>query len=150
MSENWLAARPILAIVVVFAAVLLVAGLLASAGQAQILSPGPEQAAENFVSALGAHRYTGAMGQLSQELRQQVSEDDLKGIVQALEGSSRKGIQDAHGVDSQQQGNAATARVQVKFGSSQEQELEFSLLMKNGVWRLASIDPVRSLAGSPE
>lgn len=127
------------------ASLFLIAGLVA-ANQASLLIPTPDKTAEDFVGALAAHRYTGAAGELSQDLQKQVSKKDLQQIVQAIE-TSHQGIEDAHGQGSQEQGQEATAQVQVKLWDKQESRLDFPLLKENGVWKVSSVAPLQALAG---
>jgi hypothetical protein len=142
------AVKDIFFVLLILAGALLVLGLLTGADRAAWAIPSPETTAEGFVSALGAHRYTGALGALSQELREHVSGDDLRSLVQAIESSPRSGIQDAHEQGSQESGENASAQVQVKYGDNSQENIEFPLVNENGVWKINSIDPLAGMTGS--
>jgi hypothetical protein len=103
-------------------------------------------AAEQFLGALSAHRYRAAVDQLSADLQQQVTEADLRGLVQSME-AAEHGIEDAHGQASQEQDQTAHATTTVTLSNQQEQTLEFPLKQAHGPWKLTSIDPVKPLAG---
>ena len=143
--KDFQALRSLLAVLAVLALGLLIFGVLVAADRADLLIPSPEGAAEQFVSAMAAHRYTGALNQLSQDLQGQVKEKDLQDLVQSIEASSSEGIQDAHEEEAQEQVDTATASVRVKLGNNQEETLDFPLKKENGLWKLTSIDPLRSL-----
>jgi len=124
------------------AALALIAAALPLEGMDWLI-PAPENTAEQFVSALAAHRYEGAMNSLAQELRRQTREEDLAALVQAIEDSPRRGIQDARGLQSDEQGDTATATVEVKYGNNQTGLIEVPLKKENQVWRVTSLDPLR-------
>lgn len=138
--------RPFAIIAALLAASLLVIAGLVSADAASLIIPPPEGVAEQVVTALGAHRYEGAMNQLSDDLQQQVGEEDLQAFVEAVEESPREGIQDAHGQDAQESGNQATASVEVKFGNNETQTIDLPLAKENGLWKVTSLEPLRTLA----
>ena len=142
----WPSARPLLWMALLFAGVLLALAGLVSQDWTEFIVPPPENSAEQLVNALGAHRYEGAMNQLSQDLQQQVKEEDLQALVKTIEQSPAQGIQDAHGQGAQEQGDQATAEVQVKLGTNEEVPVELPLTKENGVWKVSSLDPLRSLA----
>jgi hypothetical protein len=145
MNRSWIAVRPILWELLVFALAFSLFGALILTNHGALFTPSPEKEAEGFVSALAAMRYQGAKEALSQDLQQQIELSDLKQLHDALE-ASQQGIEDAHGQDYQEQGDFATAVVQVKFGNLQEREVEFPLAKEHGLWKVTSIDPLRSLA----
>lgn len=142
--KEWPALKPLFLIVGVTGVLLLIIAGLLSQGWGDLLIPPPEGAAEQLVGALGAHRYTGAMNQLSQAL-QQTREEDLRALVKAIEESPQQGIQDAHGQEAQEQGDQATAQVKVKFGNNQERVVELPLVRENFVWKVSSLDPLKGL-----
>jgi hypothetical protein len=143
--KDWQALKPLAGVLALFLAALLVFAALVAADRASLLIPSPENAAGQLVQALGAHRYAGAMGQLSQELQQQVDRNDLIALVEQIEASASRGIEDAHAVDSQEQGVTAAATVRVKLKNMQEQELQFALVKENGLWKVESLKPLESL-----
>lgn len=91
-------------------------------------------------------RYEGAIGRLSAELRGQVKESDLRPLVSRIE-QTRGAIEQASVEESREAGQSATGTVQVTLREGREPVLEFPLVKENGVWKIASPDPVRQLAG---
>ena len=142
----WQSFKPVVWILLLANAILLALAGMVARDWTKVIVPPPENTAEQLVSALGAHRYEGAMNQLSQDLQQQVKEEDLQNLVKIIEQSPAEGIQDAHGQDAQEQGDQATAEVQVKLGSNQETTLQFPLVKENGTWKVSSLDPLKELA----
>lgn len=137
-------------IALLLGAALLIIAVLVQTDNAALIIPPPEGTAEQLIGALAAHRYEGAMNQLSQDIQQQVSEKDLQAIVKSIEESPRKGIQDAHGQDAQTQGAQGTASVEVKFGDNQTQTIDLPLVKENGLWKVASLGPVQALGQSSQ
>jgi hypothetical protein len=148
--RDWLALRNVFLSAILLAASLLVLSVAVGQGATTFIVPPPDTVAEEFVRALKAHRYEGAKNELSAELQQQVSDEELTRLVYAL-GAGHQGIEEAHGESAEEQGDTATATVQVKLGSGQEESLEFALRKEQGEWKLSSIDSLRQLAqsGSP-
>jgi hypothetical protein len=144
--NDFRALRPVLVVVAILAAVMLAIYAAVALDNASLIVPPPETTAEQLISALGAHRYEGAMNQLSQELKQQVKEDDLHALVESIE-SSRQGIQDAHEQGAHEQGQSATASIIIKLGDGQEQTVDLPLQKENGLWKVTSIEALRSLIG---
>ena len=141
----WQSFKPIVWMLALAGVVLLALAGLVSQGVEQVIVPPPENAAEQLVAALGARRYTGAMNQLSQDLQQQVREEDLRALVESIEQSGAQGIQDASGQSAQKQGSQATAQMQVKLGNNEEKTVELPLQKENGVWKVSSIAPLNGL-----
>lgn len=136
-----------LAILLLLASVLLVIAILISAGITEFIVPPPEQVAAGMVDALGARRYEGALNQMSEEVKNQVRIEDLRQLVDEIE-ARHQGIDQAEGVDSQVQGDSASATVQVRTQDGQEHILQFPLSSQNGIWSVDSIDPLSQLAAS--
>src|SRR5512138_1618435 len=91
-----------------FAAALLITWVAISTGSADLIVPSPEATGEGFLKAMKAHRYQAAHEVLASDLREQVSEEDLRDLGAALE--ARQGwISEARGRDDQQQGDRALA-----------------------------------------
>ena len=141
----WQSIKPVVWMALTLGVVLLALAGLVAQDWTEFIVPPPENTAEQLVSALGAHRYEGAMNQLSQDLQQQVSEEDLHALVSSLEESPAQGIQDAHEQRAQQQGDQATAEVQVKFGNNQQTTVQLPLVKENGLWKVSSLEPLRGL-----
>jgi hypothetical protein len=141
------ALKPIVLILGIFVVTIGLLSVMVALGWTNMITPPPENAADGLVDALQAHRYEGALNQLSQDLKQQTNPEDLQALVKAIEESSLKGIEDAQGIDAQESDQAATARVQVKFANLQEQTFSFPLHKENGIWKVASLAPLQNLAG---
>ena len=146
--NEWKSLRPIAIMLVVFAVVMLILWAAVATDHASLVIPSPEGTANQFVSALAAHRSAGAQSQLSNSLKEQVSQTDLRDLMEAIEASSLQGIQDSHEQSAQEQGDQAIARLKVKFGNNQEKNMEFQLTKENGLWKVNSINPIQDLAGS--
>ena len=149
--RDWLALRPVVMLLALLAAAGLLLGWAAETEAARYLIPSPDKVAEGLVSALAAQRYTGALNALSQDLQQQVQPEDLRTLVARIE-QAHQGISDAHGQAGQAAPAAAhnataSAQVQVKLGDLSEQELTFELVRENGLWKIASLGPLETLAG---
>lgn len=146
--NEWKSLRPVVIMLVVFAVVSVILWAAVATDHARLVIPSPEGTANQFVSALAAHRYAGAQSQLTDSLQEQVSQMDLRDLVEVIEASSLQGIQDSQEQSAQEQGDLASARLKVKFGNNQEQEMEFRLKKEDGLWKVNSINPIRSLVGS--
>jgi hypothetical protein len=147
--KDLLGLHSILVILAVSAlALLLIAGVVVL-DKAKYIIPSPEMTATQMVDALGAHRYQGAMNQLSQELKEQVSEQDLKSVVRSIE-NSQSGIYQADEGAAQVQGQMARAQVKVRLGNGQENIIEFPLQKENGLWKVSSLEPLHSLMESDD
>jgi hypothetical protein len=142
----WLTFKPLAWILLLFSAILLLLAAFVTQGWTQFIVPPPENTAAQLVSALGAHRYEGAMNQLSEDLQQQVKHQDLQNLVKAIEESPAGGIQYAHEQNSEQQDDQATAEVQVTLKNNRQVNIQLPLKQENGVWRITSLDPIRELA----
>lgn len=101
----------------------------------QFFSPPPEQVSAMLVQALGAHRFEGARNHLSQKMKGRISEADLRALVDEIE-QGRGEIESAEGLDSQEQGERANARLRVKFSGGGEEVLQFRLVRENFVWKV--------------
>jgi hypothetical protein len=135
----------VLAVILIAGAVLLGLGYLVEQGITQFITPPPEQVAEGLVNALGARRYEGALNQLSHDLKANLIQAELEELVRGIE-SAHGGIQQATGERSQEQGDTATASVRVKTKDLQVHDLELELKQEQGIWRVSSLEPVRTLA----
>ena len=144
--RTWHSFKPIVWIFLIMSAVLLVLAGMVSQGWTKQIVPPPETTASQLVGALAAHRFEGAMNQLSQDLQQQVTEEDLRALMSAIEQSPSKGIQDSHGQSAQIEGDQATAEVQVKLGTNEQINIQFPLKKENGVWKVTSLDPLGGFA----
>jgi hypothetical protein len=110
------------------------------AGLDRFLTPTPEGTADSFVEAMAAGRYYGAWNQLSPDLQEQVSPQDLKDRHQAFEQAQGK-IDRAEPQGSQQQGDTAQAELKIRFEDGSETGDSFPLGRENWVWHLTGLGP---------
>jgi hypothetical protein len=143
----WPSFKPLLWIALLLSAVLLALSGLLSAGWDRHIVPTPETTAAELTGALGARRYAGVRNHLSHELRQQVTDHDLRRLAEQIESGPAQGIRQAHGVHSEIHGDRATAQVRVRLGTRAEITLHFPLVKEHGLWKVASLDPLTALAG---
>lgn len=136
-------ARSLLFIVLALGAGLLLVWAGLQAPLEDVLIPTPQGTAEQFVNAMAAHRYTGALNQLSGGVQQQVTWKDLRAVMEQIEQSPRGGIADAQEQESQINGDRATAAVKVKYQNLEEETLQFALKKENRVWRVENWNALR-------
>jgi hypothetical protein len=142
---TWLLAlRPLAGIAAIFGAVMLALGLLVANDVELAVVPAPETEAESLVRALKARRFNAVKGELTESLKQEVQEDQLKQLFEAVR-AAHKGISDAHGEEAQKEGNRATAAVKVKLEDKTEETIELPLEKEHGLWRVASLEPLGRL-----
>lgn len=143
----WQSFKPLVWIILAVTFTLLVLAGMVSADRTEFIVPPPENAAGQLVSALSAHRYEGAKNQLSQELKQQVTAQDLEALVKTIEDSPAKGIEDAHEQGAEEQDSQAIAEIEVKLANNTKTTIHLPLVKEHGIWRVSSLDPLRSLGG---
>jgi len=143
--RDWLALRGPLAMAACLAVALLVTRALVGADRALFLVPRPEQEAQEFLKALQAHNYGAARHALTRDLQAQIMDEDLRALARELE-ERRPALEDARGVSAAVQGTAASATVELRREDGLRHHAEFRLERENGLWKLASIEPVQALA----
>lgn len=143
--RDLLALRGVGIIVALFVAVLVVIWTLVSLGFTTFLVPPPEMTAEQFLRALKAHRYEAARDQLSEEIQQQVTADDLRALVRTIE-ERHGGLNNVDGQGARIADDRAVATVVVTLGDGTAETLEFPLTKEQGLWKVASVEPVQRLA----
>ena len=141
-------ARGPLAIAAALAVALAVLWALVTQGVTHFIVPPPEEVGQLFFTSLKAHNFQAAHDQLSEELRQQVSPDDLQAMTERLEAATN-GIDQASGENPQTQGQTATAEVKVKLQNGSEQTVQVPFAQEQGLWQIASLAPLEALAGTP-
>jgi hypothetical protein len=144
---NSLARGPLLVVAALIVA-LAVLWALVSQGYTQFIVPPPEQVGQSFFNSLKSHDFGAAREQLSQDLQQQVSADDLRQMNARLD-AAKTGIEQASGQTAQTQGQTATATVEVKLKDGTEQTVEVPLHQENGLWSITSLAPLEALIGLP-
>ena len=141
-------ARGPLAIAAALVLALAVLGALTAQGVTQFIVPPPHQVGQMFFTSLKAHNFTAAHEQLSEDLGQQVTVDDLKRLTERLE-ESAEGIDQASGENPRAQGKTATADVKVRLANGREQTVQVPFRLENGLWHITSLAPLEALAGPP-
>jgi hypothetical protein len=127
---------------------LLIAGAAAGPGRDRgVLVPAPEAAAENFLKALAEHRYSQARQHLAAGL-EGTEPGELAALESALE-RARGPIENVQGQDASVTGEESTARAALWFPGGQ-QDLHLPLRREKGLWKVASLDPLRALAAGPD
>jgi hypothetical protein len=132
--SDWLALRTPLAIAGLIGVALLVLWGLVVTGNDLFVVPPPEQESD------GAARHT-----LTADLREQVTEADLRALARELE-QARPRVEDANGVAAVVQSGTATATVEVRMEDGRRRHVQFSLEREKGLWKLRSVDPARALS----
>ena len=139
------ALKPMGETLALFVSAMVTLWLLVSNDVTFAIVPSPETEAESLVRALKARRLNAVKSELSESLRWEIDDRQLKALVESIR-SSHKGISEAHGSETrQQEPDKATATVEVKLGDQTEETIEFPLVKEHGLWRVASIDPLGRL-----
>jgi hypothetical protein len=146
MTGDLRALRPIGNHLLVTALVLAALWLLASQDLNRLLVPPPDVTASEFLRAIEAHREPAAHRELTDELRERVPADELSALGRRLEARLGAVSQlDAETVD--ERDGEATVRATLRFQDGQERQLELPLVKQGGLWHVASVEPLRALAG---
>jgi hypothetical protein len=128
------------------AAGLLIAGAATGpGGDRGVLVPPPEAAAENFLKALAEHRYTQAPHHLAAGLNQ-TEPGELAALHASVE-RAHGAVEKVQGEDASVTGQESTARVSLRFPYG-PRDLRLPLRREKGLWKVASLDPLRALAAS--
>lgn len=138
------ALSPIGAIVGLCLGALVVLELLVSQGATRFVVPSPDATGEEMLRAMHARRFQAAHRELAVAARAQVGEAGLRMLADQLEAGGR-GILDAHGQGSAEQGERATAQLLVKTSDGQERPLELPLVKEQGEWKVASLEPLQAM-----
>jgi hypothetical protein len=140
---------PLISILVIV--VVLLAGISAAmqAGRAGWIVPAPDTAADGFIEALAAHRYEGALEALSQEQQQDLDWKELQSMVQKIEDSHLRGIEESQTIGFEEQGSTAVAELEVKFKNLDEERLLIPLIREQGEWKVDSIEPLLAISVNP-
>lgn len=142
------ALTPALLVAVGTAVLVLVLGMLATDERiGRFIVPTPETTAEELLRALGARRFEAARAELTEEARASVGTDDLRELANDLE-QQGAGISQAHGERLAQHGDEAVVTARVRLQSARDAQLDVPLRREHGLWKVASVEPIRALAGS--
>ena len=120
-------------------AILLIAGVVFGLGDSTILVPPPESVAEGFVRELVTRRYERALPYLSEELRAQVSAEDLRKYTEPFKNRSGK-ILNVRGEPGRMAGDRAEAYAIVEAKSGGVMRFAFELTRQKGVWAISKLD----------
>jgi hypothetical protein len=120
---------------------------LVAQGANKFIVPPPDRVGQQFFTSLKAHNFQSAHDQLSQDLRQQVTPEDLQAMTESLE-QAAQGINEASGENPREQGQTASAEVKVKLANGAEQTVEVPFTQENGLWHISSLAPLEALIGS--
>lgn len=145
MKLDLLALRSLILAAALFGLALLATWGVVSAGLEDVLVPTPKTTAEEFLRAMKAHRYSGAHEFLSAQLSEEISEENLRELGGSLE-IRHGGFAEAYGKSEEEQAESATATAIVQFDGGTELEIELPMVREEGIWRIASIQPLLNLA----
>jgi hypothetical protein len=134
-------------LVAVASALLIAGAAVGPGGDDGLFVPPPEAAAESFLRAMAEHRYARARGHLAAGL-ESIEPGDLAALQARLE-RARGTVENVHGQDAVVTGKESTARVTLRF-SGGDGQLDLPLRREKGLWKVASLDPLRALAGAGE
>ena len=118
---------------------------LVALDQTEHIVPAPEQVGESFFKDLAARDFGSARQQLAEDLRATTSASDLRTLADDVE-QARQGLEDAHGLEAQEQAGIAQASVEVTLGDGQP-TVGVPLSQENGLWKITSLDPLLKLTG---
>jgi hypothetical protein len=127
-------------------ALVVVGAAIGSGRDKGVLVPPPEATAENFLRALTKHRWAQARAHLAADLRATPS-SELAAIEKSLE-EARGCVENVQGEDADRMGETATARASIEFTSAR-MDLHLPVRRENGLWKVASLDPLRQAVTGP-
>jgi hypothetical protein len=104
----------------------------------------PSGATEEFIHRLVSHNFDRAGEQLSSQVSQKVSPADLRLLFRHFEGHYQ-GIYKIRVDILTQKGDNAIASLRFKLDSGNYQSIQIPLHKENGVWKIASIQPLWKL-----
>lgn len=137
--NTWRALMAVIKVAGLAAAALLINWLLISQGVTGMITPEPKDVTENFMAAMAAERWEGALNELSEELASTVDHDDLRSRMQAFE-SGRASIEGIEGLPGQEAGDTAEAGVEITYTGQGTETIKFPLVREHGVWKIAALD----------
>lgn len=141
----WLASKNLLIQAALTAAVVLLIWGLLALGVEQWLVPDPGTVAEELVQSFGAKRFAGVTGQLHSDLREQVSEAELRALAEQME-QAHQGISTVEAVEQRQEGETASVTLAVQFEDQTQQTINLPLAKQNYLWQVTGLDGLRALA----
>ena len=145
----WRSTSPIFGVILVLGLFLAGIWVAMQAGRAGWIVPAPDTTADGFIEALAAHRYEGALDVLSQEQQQDLDWKELQSLVQKIEDSHLRGIEESQELEFEVQGDTAVAELEVKFKNLDEERLLIPLIREQGEWKVDSIEPLLSISVNP-
>jgi hypothetical protein len=145
VTRDLSALRPAVALSLITALALATLLLLGSAGLASLFVPGPADAAAELLRALAAHREPAAHRELSEAMRAQVPPERLQALASAL--AARLGpIDQVDAAVVDERDDRATVRATLRAGAGEEHQVDLPLVKEEGLWHVASVEPLRQLA----
>ncbi len=145
--RDWLALRGLLAVLVLWGALLgLIAAQIALGGNHVVIPP-PEQSAVDLLQALKAHRFEGAWMELSEPAGARTAASDLQDLTRRLE---EKGvwIVSLEGSERSRSGDQALVDVDLDLPSGST-GITLPMRREQGEWKVDSIEPLAALLASP-
>lgn len=136
---------PLLVMLLVLAASLVTLAVIVPIDPGGWVTPSPEGTAAQLVSALSARRYSGAMEQLSQRMKSEVTNVDLQNLVHKIE-ESHQGIEGVQEKGSTSSTTQATTWVDVKLGDDEKRTLTIPMVRENEIWKVDSLKALEALA----
>lgn len=135
--------KSLLAVIAIGAFSVAVSRAAIALGDRGLFVPPPEAVCEGFLRKMAEHRYAQAKDDLASTLDEdertleaiQASVETLYGTVEHVQGEESSLANDGEGI----------ARSTVRFGAGQR-DVILDLRFENGLWKIASVDPLRQLA----
>ncbi len=144
----WLALRGIVMILLALAGAEGLVWLVLNFTSGEMIAPQPKTVAVEFSAALTAQQWDGALDLLSEDLRRQVKEEDLRQLAQQIE-AKHPHIERVNEVSEEKQGDSATAVTGFIFTGQERAEVAYALVRENHLWKIASLDELRAFASAP-
>lgn len=148
MRRGWESLRSILLVVLFAAAAEGLIWLALQYTSGEMIVPQPGTVAEEFSAALAAHRWNGAVELLDEGLHQQVTVEELRSLMERIE-QNHPAIDHVTTLSEEKQGEQAAAAIGFVFTGQRQAEVPYTLIRENHLWRIASLEGLSSLAGSP-
>lgn len=140
----WLSMKGLLWIVLTVIGAVMLTGALVAGGYGKLFVPSPKNTGVNFVRSLAAHRYEGALQQISSRSATRVTREELQTLVLSFEASHQR-IDKVEGISEEISGDTASVEVEVTFEDGTTRTMVIPLQQENGLWKVSSIEPFWNL-----
>jgi len=137
----WLGFKSVVWISGLIGFLLLAIWILISQNYTEIITPSAQTTGETFLRALAAHRFEGALNELSSGLEGEVTTYDLKVLMEHIERAHHT-IDRVSAVSHSETGELGSARVEVRFSNGVRRTLDLPMRRENGIWKISSLKPV--------